>query len=273
MRCQAVVVVLSREFVRKRHAMEMLSLVLECKRRKRDGCHLLPVLCDITLEQCMELPFGYNSEDWVGGEARPAAGVLLRWSDSVKRLLEFAAPCDPVADCRHDVRTAQAPLQALARTPANFSSLHSAYVLAPCFAATPAAATAAGLCLTNAPSQGDSDTATHLWWRSLPPDLGAMCAARNAAVKLLKAAGKLPRAFQPRSQFQVPMQVDRSAQPLIGRATAVRHAMRSLEERGTALIWGCPGEGKSAVAREVVCRLWDAGKCPGGCFAVVTYGA
>ena len=108
MRCQAVVLVLSREFVRKRHAMEMLSLVLERKRRERIGCYLLPMLCDITLEQCMELPFGYDSEDWVGGEARPAAGVLLRWSDSIKRLLEFAAPWDPVAKCQYKVRYKQA---------------------------------------------------------------------------------------------------------------------------------------------------------------------
>ncbi|KAK9828020.1 hypothetical protein WJX81_000644 [Elliptochloris bilobata] len=41
-----------------------------------------------------------------------------------------------------------------------------------------------------------------------------------------------------------------------------------------AEIWGGgPGEGKSSIAREAGCRLWDAGQCLGGCFLVDCKGA
>ena len=44
--------------------------------------------------------------------------------------------------------------------------------------------------------------------------------------------------------------------------------MDSLLKHYTAVIWGGPGEGKSSIAMEVGCCLWEADKSLGGCFKV-----
>ena len=88
---RAVVVVLSSEFVRKRHPMAELALLL--KRKRQDGCfRLLPILYGISFEQCVNLATtGYAKDVWIGGEERPAEKVLQKWAGMVKELLTITA--------------------------------------------------------------------------------------------------------------------------------------------------------------------------------------
>ena len=87
----AVVVVLSEEYVRKRHPMEELKLLVLRKRAKKDCFCLLPVLYGITYEQCSSLATEYHSEPWVGDADKPAKEILSQWADCVKELLEVTA--------------------------------------------------------------------------------------------------------------------------------------------------------------------------------------
>ena len=86
-------------------------------------------------------------------------------------------------------------------------------------------------------------------------------------------AGLLPKGRQARTLLEVPMQLRRIAQPLLGRDAEVEQVIGSLKEHGAAVVWGGPGEGKSSVAMEAACRLWDAEPCLGGCFLVNCVGA
>ena len=51
---------------------------------------------------------------------------------------------------------------------------------------------------------------------------------------------------------------------LVGRDEEVQWLMDTLKARKTVVVWGGPGEGKSAVAAEAACRLWESGGAPGG---------
>ena len=54
----------------------------------------------------------------------------------------------------------------------------------------------------------------------------------------------------------------RNTRHLVGREQQVTAVQKSLQQRGAAVIWGSPGEGKTAVAAEAGCRLQeDAGAC------------
>ena len=64
------------------------------------------------------------------------------------------------------------------------------------------------------------------------------------------------------------MRLIRKARPLLGREQEVQKVVQSLLQHSAAVIWGGPGEGKSSVATEAACRLWEAGKCESGCFEV-----
>ena len=87
-------------------------------------------------------------------------------------------------------------------------------------------------------------------------------------MKRLAEEGLLKAPYRPRSQPEVPMQLWRLATPLVCREEAVQRIVQSLLEHSAAVIWGGPGEGKSSVAMEAGCRLWESGKCLGGCFQV-----
>ena len=87
-------------------------------------------------------------------------------------------------------------------------------------------------------------------------------------MKRLEEAGGLKEPYRPHSQPEVPMQLWRLAAPLLCREKEVQQVLRSLLEHSAAVIWGGPGEGKSSIAMEAGCRLWESGKCLGGCFQV-----
>lgn len=96
---------------------------------------------------------------------------------------------------------------------------------------------------------------------------------RAVVIQHLKDIKLLPEGHAPRDQLEMPMQLHRIAQPLLGREGEVQQVMECLLEHHAAVIWGGPGEGKSSIAMEVGCRLWDAERCLGGCFVVDCLGA
>ena len=101
-------------------------------------------------------------------------------------------------------------------------------------------------------------------------------AVRDTVLDDLEALGQLPQDCVPqllRSMREVPMQVRRRVRLLLGRDSEVTQVVDSLEEHQAAVIWGGPGEGKSSIAMEAACRLWDRSKCLGGCFAIDCLGA
>ena len=113
---------------------------------------------------------------------------------------------------------------------------------------------------------------------SLGPQFGGYMGSmafhvRAAVVQHLREAKLLPAHYVTRDQLEVPMQLHRIAQPLLGREEEVQAVMSNLLEHHAAVVWGGPGEGKSSIAMEAGCRLWDAEKCLGGCFAIDCLGA
>ena len=91
---------------------------------------------------------------------------------------------------------------------------------------------------------------------------------RAVVLRHLKEAKLLPAYYVARDQLEIPMQLHRIAQPLLGREAEVQQVLDSLTKHHAAVIWGGPGEGKSSIAMEAGIRLWDAEKCLGGCFAI-----
>ena len=85
-------------------------------------------------------------------------------------------------------------------------------------------------------------------------------------MKRLEEAEALKAPYRPHGQPEVPMQLCRLAMPLFCREDEVQLVVQSLLEHSAAVIWGGPGEGKSSVAMEAGCRLWESGTCLGGCF-------
>ena len=98
-------------------------------------------------------------------------------------------------------------------------------------------------------------------------------AVRDVVLDELKALGKLPEHRVLRSVLEVPMQLWRITGTLVGRESEVQQVIDSLDRHRAAVIWGGPGEGKSSIAMEAACRLWDSAKCLGGCFPVDCLGA
>ena len=96
---------------------------------------------------------------------------------------------------------------------------------------------------------------------------------RDKVIEGLSTAGRLPSFYVPRHQLKPPMRLERTAQPLLGREEEVQKVMHSLMEYKAAVIWGGPGEGKTSIGMEVGYRLWEAGRCEGGCFMVNLHGA
>ena len=80
----------------------------------------------------------------------------------------------------------------------------------------------------------------------------------------LKQHRVLPAAFRRAASVNSPMEVKRLTDVLVGRDEEVQVLLETLEARKTVVVWGGPGEGKSAVAAEAACRLWESGGAPGG---------
>ena len=93
-------------------------------------------------------------------------------------------------------------------------------------------------------------------------------AVRAVVMQHLRQAKLLPAEYVASTQLQIPMQLRRIANPLLGREAEVQQVTNCISEHHAAIIWGGPGEGKSSVAMEAGCRLWEAGMCLGGCFSI-----
>ena len=85
--------------------------------------------------------------------------------------------------------------------------------------------------------------------------------------------GLLPTQYVPRETLVVPMRVYRIAHPLFGREDEVQQVVDSLTRHRAAVVWGGPGEGKSSIAMEAACQLWEGGLASGGCFVIDCLGS
>lgn len=97
--------------------------------------------------------------------------------------------------------------------------------------------------------------------------------ARDRVINMLKAAGELIRDYRARGQLAPPMRLCPVAGSFIGREKEVQEVTESLLDKGAAVIWGSPGEGKSSVARKAGEVLWLGDKAYGGCFEIDLLGA
>ena len=182
-----------------------------------------------------------QEQRWVGGELKPAPDVLARWAKTVQELLKTTAMRDD------QVRKTE------------FVSMYAGCSSLPAFMLLfwPALSFMR-LCLFVGPQFNGY--------------IGRMAfSVRTAVVQHLKEAKLLPANHMTRDQLELPMQLHRIAQPLLGREAEVQQVTNM--EHHAAVIWGGPGEGKSSIAMEAGCRLWDADKCLGGCFAIDCIGA
>jgi hypothetical protein len=86
----AAVVVLSREFVRKRFTMRELRIFLE--RKARDPTFvIIPVFYELTVEQCSNLEQLYVCKPWPTSPGVPKVAdkdVLKGWAEDVRKLLD-----------------------------------------------------------------------------------------------------------------------------------------------------------------------------------------
>ena len=234
--CRAVVVVLSPEFVRKRCPMEELEILLARQRAEPGSVRVLPVWYGITYQQCCDLEAVYElEENWVGGEPKPAPNVLAHWAGTVRELLKTTAVRDDQVE------------------PHTFMS--ALYLCAHCNSKLTSTVLRTG---------GESCASVLLLGPQFCGYIGRMAfSVRALVVQHLKEAKLLPAHFVPRDQLEISMQLHRIAQPLLGREAEVQQILDSLMEHHAAIIWGGPGEGKSSIAMEAGCRLWDAEKCLG----------
>jgi hypothetical protein len=79
------VLILSKEFVRKRYPMQELRILLQ--RWEAEGVALVPVLYGVTLEQLKDIRRAYDQERWCVAEKKPAHAVLDGWAGDLQRLL------------------------------------------------------------------------------------------------------------------------------------------------------------------------------------------
>ena len=222
--------------MRKPYPMAELRTLLERKDKEKESCRLLPVLYGITYEECDCLTTEYDCKDWVKGEEKPDADMLVQWASLVERLLCITA--------KHEAQVSRRAHLCVACIHTTQFQPHNMRLKRPLVTEP---------MLTE--QVGGSECRMAL-------------AVRDAVIDELKKAGKLKPYFQPRSQLETPMQLSRIPHPLFGRKDDVQQIKASLEQYRAAVIWGGPGDGKSSVAMEAGCQLWSEQKCPGGCFVV-----
>jgi hypothetical protein len=78
------VVILSREFVRKKYPMQELRILLQ--RWQAQGVELVPVLYGISVEDLLHMRQLYSNEPWCVAEAMPAGSVLDGWAEDLQQL-------------------------------------------------------------------------------------------------------------------------------------------------------------------------------------------
>jgi hypothetical protein len=88
---RAAVVVLSPEFVQKKHPMRELQIFLERKAADPSSLIIIPVFIGLTVEQCDNLEALYLSQPWPKGVPKlikqETAETLKEWAAAVKQLL------------------------------------------------------------------------------------------------------------------------------------------------------------------------------------------
>jgi hypothetical protein len=108
------VLILSKEFVRKKHCMAELRMLLQrCKEaaaapedpstqaEQESGSaaapqvQLLPVLYHLTVEQLRGMRQLYDSEPWCVEEHKPPAHVLDQWAQDLQEVVTHTMMCHP----------------------------------------------------------------------------------------------------------------------------------------------------------------------------------
>ena len=74
--------------------MKELDILLARQRAALGNVRVLPVWYKVNYQQCCDLEAAYHSEEWAGGEPKPAPDVLERWATTVRELLNTTAVRD-----------------------------------------------------------------------------------------------------------------------------------------------------------------------------------
>jgi hypothetical protein len=89
----AAVVVLSPAFVRDKHRMRELQILLERRAEDPGSIAILPVLIGRSVQQCGDLGARYLSQPWPQGVPEPTAqeraAALEEWAAAIKQLLQL----------------------------------------------------------------------------------------------------------------------------------------------------------------------------------------
>jgi hypothetical protein len=84
--CDAGVVLLSKEYVRKEWPMNELRILLK---RWRDGdVALVPVLYKLQVEDLVAIREQYDSHDWCVVDSKPAPEVLDKYAEDLQQLMD-----------------------------------------------------------------------------------------------------------------------------------------------------------------------------------------
>jgi hypothetical protein len=103
----------------------------------------------------------------------------------------------------------------------------------------------------------------------LDGDAGQMCnAVRDAIIQRLGEHKQLPAGFKHPAGFDCPMNLTRLASDVIGRAQQQEAMLAALGSSRVVIVWGGPGEGKSALAIDTAYKMWEGGKVKGGALKV-----
>jgi hypothetical protein len=93
-------------------------------------------------------------------------------------------------------------------------------------------------------------------------------AIRDAIIERLREHKRLPAGYQRPGSTDSPMNLARLATDVIGREEVQQKIMQYLTDRKAVILWGGPGEGKSTLAVDAACTLYQAGSLPGGALGI-----
>ena len=252
------VCVLSKEFVRSKAPVRELGPALWHWEANREGRALVPVFLAVSWEECKTMRQRYDDPGFWGGWEQPESAILDEWAADLKRLSGFTGLRCGQVQCAWRFRGCVARdrvtrpcdgqmwrMIGYAFCGLRWTSCHPSRI-------------------SCAPAVVQTDHFD-----------GALAArVLDAAIEQLKKLGRVQRTYSRTPQPGPPMTLHRLGRPLIGedRRANVKAVIASLEQHGVAVVGGGPGEGKSSVAREAACQMWEADKCLGGAFGLDTAG-
>jgi hypothetical protein len=82
--CPPGILIISKDFVRKKYPMQELHILL--RRWQDGGAPLVPVLYGVTVEQLGDIQRQYGEGAWGAAGEKPASAVLARWAEDLQLL-------------------------------------------------------------------------------------------------------------------------------------------------------------------------------------------